>query len=218
MVIASKLIAAGIIAASFLVGCLSFYIMSNLPIKMKKKHIAEIVSQLINFVLFMWAGKIILNLSSFLSDPLTILAYPANSMAFYFAVFASIIMLIYKDKQKKLDLCPFMESFVHVFLVASFLYEFLEIILKDNVYAFGYLLLLSVLIILYFFLRERIQIKLLLLIILGSWSLGIITLSFMQPFVTVFGYMMDPWFISIFFIIVLALSNLFYKTKRGFKQ
>ncbi|UUI01029.1 hypothetical protein NP439_13180 [Oceanobacillus jeddahense] len=208
MAITSKLIAIGIVAVSFLVGCLSFYIMSHLPAKAKKKYMAEIISQLINFILFMWARKIVLNLSSFLSDPLTILAYPANSTAFYIAVFASILLLIYKDKQKKLDMSPFIDSFVHVFLVASFLYEFLEIILKNNMFAFGYLLLLSVLIFLYFILRERIQIKLLLLIILSSWSLGIIILSFIQPFVTVFGYMMEPWFISIFFIIVLVISNL----------
>ncbi|WP_077602937.1 hypothetical protein [Oceanobacillus sojae] len=218
MAIASKLIAIGIVTASFLVGCLSLFIMNDLPAKTKKKHIAEIISQLINFILFMWIGKIVLNLSSFLSDPLTILAYPADSTAFYFAVISSIIMLFYKGKQKKLDMTPFMDSFVHVFLVASFLYEFLEIILKDNVYALGYLLLLSVLIILYFFLRERIQIRLLLLIILSSWSLGIIILSFIQPFVTVFGYIMEPWFIGVFFIILLVLINLFYKIKVRFKQ
>lgn len=213
MAIASKLITIGIIAASFLVGMLSLFIMSNLPAKIKKKHMAEIISQLINFVLFMWAGKIILNLSSFLSDPLTILAYPANSTAFYFAVFASVFLLIYKDKQKKLELGPFMDSFVHVFLVASFIYEFLEIILKDSVFAFGYLLLLSVLMLLYFFLRERLQIKLLLMIFLTGWSLGIIILSFIQPFVTVFGYIMEPWFIGIFFITILVLFNSFYKIK-----
>lgn len=205
MAIASKLTEAGMVAASFLFGSLSLYLMSHLPAKTKQKHIREILSQLIHFVLFMWAGKIVLNFSVFIADPLSILAFPSDSSAFYFAVFCCTVVLIYKEKQKKLDLLVFLDSFAYVFLAASFLFEFLQFMLEDNMYAFGSLLLFFVLIILYICLRKKIQIKFLLLIILSSWAFGMMILTLLLPFVTNFGYMIKPWFIGILLITIFSV-------------
>ncbi|WP_194287404.1 hypothetical protein [Gracilibacillus oryzae] len=199
----SKLTAIGIMAVSFIAGFLSYYMLSNVSREDKKKHIGELISQLINFVIFMWVAKIILNFPGFLSDPLSVLAYPGDSSTFYLAVLITLFLLIYKKRQKKLDFLPFVDSFVHVFLIASFLYEFIEVIFQENMYAFGYLILLAILIGLYFFLWERMSGKLLLMVILCGWSLGMIVLAWILPFVTVFGYMMQPWFVGLFFVIIL---------------
>ncbi|WP_010648806.1 MULTISPECIES: hypothetical protein [Oceanobacillus] len=100
MAIASKLTAIGIIALSFAVGFLSFYLLSDLTREQKKLQVEEIISQLFNFVIFIWIGKILINLSTFISDPLSILAYPSDSKSFYFAIVSIALMLLYKSKQK----------------------------------------------------------------------------------------------------------------------
>src|SRR5690625_1095176 len=98
-----KLKAVGIIVISFIVGFAFFYITSPLQKELKKAQLEEMFSQLVNFIIFIWVGKIILNFSIFIDDPLAILAYPSNSEAFYLAVLFSAILLFYKSWQKTFD-------------------------------------------------------------------------------------------------------------------
>ncbi|WP_010095621.1 hypothetical protein [Ornithinibacillus scapharcae] len=44
------------------------------------------------------------------------------------------------------------------------------------------------------------------------WSIGMIILAIVQPFVTVFGYMMEPWFVGVFF--VTSIGSLTYKIRK----
>ncbi|MFS0672587.1 MULTISPECIES: hypothetical protein [Ornithinibacillus] len=211
MAIASKLTAIGIIALSLALGYLSLYLFSDLTKEKKKKHMEELTSQLINFVIFIWVGKIVLNITIFISDPLSILAYPSDSKAFYFAIVLIALLLFYKAKRKNLDVLPLLESFVHIFLISSFVYEFIQFVIEDNPYALGYLILLTILIGFFFFLRERITIPVLLIVIITMWSIGMLVLSFVQPFVTVFGYNMAPWFVGLFF--TTSIGSLTYKLR-----
>lgn len=211
MVIASKLIPISIIVLSFAVGIISFYVMSDLPKEQKKKQIEDLISQLVNFVIFLWLGKIILHFSIFIEDPLAILAYPSNSDSFYLAVLFIAIVLAYKSIRKKMNVTVFMESFLHVFLIASFFFEFIQLIWNDNTYAFGYLILLAVLLVLFFLIHERLAASLTIMIMLIGWSAGVLVLTFIQPFVTVFGYIMEPWFLIVFFII--NISIIIFKMK-----
>lgn len=64
-----KLMSIGIIIISFVVGLIFFYMISYLSKEQRKAQIEEIVSQLINFIIFIWIGKIILNFSIFIKDP-----------------------------------------------------------------------------------------------------------------------------------------------------
>jgi hypothetical protein len=212
MAIASKLTAIGIIALSLAVGFLFFYLYSDLKKEQKKKHIEELTSQLINFVLFIWLGKIVLNLSTFLSDPLSVLAYPSDSKAFYFAIVLIALLLLYKSKRKNMKVLPLLESFVQLFLISSFVYEFIQLVVEDNSYAFGYVILLAILIGIFFFLRERLNVIILLIILVTAWSIGMVSLALIQPFVTVFGYMMAPWFVGVFFIT--SIGGLTYKLRK----
>lgn len=211
MAITSKLTAIGIIALSLTIGFLSFYLLSDLPKEEKKKHLEELTSQLINFVLFIWLGKIILNISIFISDPLSVLAYPSDSKAFYLATVLLSFLLVYKTKRKNLEVLPILESFVHVFLISSFVYEFIQLVIEENRYALGYLVLLALLIGLFFFLTERFTVPILLIIITSIWSVGMLVLLYVQPFVTVFGYMMTPWFVMLFSIT--SVGSLTYKIR-----
>ncbi|WP_245844139.1 hypothetical protein [Oceanobacillus rekensis] len=187
--------------------------MSDSPKDQKKKRMDELISQLVNFVLFIWLGKIILHFSIFIKDPLAILAYPGNSDSFYLAVLFIVIVLVYKSFRKQMNVLTFMESFLHVFLVASFLYEFIQVIWNDNSYAFGYLILLSVLLILFFLLFRWLTASLLIMVMLIGWSFGMWILTSIQPFVTVFGYIMEAWFVGLFF--TLSLVILIYKIRKG---
>ena len=211
MVMASNLIPISIIVLSFTAGIISFYIMSDLPKGQKKRQTEELISQLANFVIFIWLGKIILNISTFIKDPLAILAYPSNSDSFYIAVLFIVIVFVYKSFRKQMDVLAFIESFLPVFLVASFIYEFIQFVWNNNPYAFGYLILLSVLLILFLLLYKRITASLLIMVMLIGWSLGMWILTSIQPFVTVFGYIMDQWFVGLFFM--LSFVILIYRRK-----
>lgn len=155
MAIASKLSAIGILVFSLATGFLTFYLFSDLTMEQKKKHIEELFSQIITFIIFIWLGKVTLNFSIFISDPIAILAYSSDSKSFYFAVVLHAIYLAYKSKVKNFSILPLLDPFLNIFLIASFVYEFIQYEIKDNPYAFGYLILLAILIGIYFFLRER---------------------------------------------------------------
>ncbi|MBP2243299.1 hypothetical protein J2Z40_003898 [Cytobacillus eiseniae] len=212
MAIASKLTAVGILVISIALGFLSFYLFSECPKEQKKKHLEELTSLLINFVVFIWLGKIVLNLSVFILDPLSILAYPSDSSSFYFAITLLVLLLFYKAKRKRMHVLPLLESFAFVFLISSFVYECIQVVLENHPYAFGYLLLLALLIMGFFFLREHLTISLILILLITAWSFGILLLAITQPFVTVFGYMMAPWFIGIFFIT--SVGSLLYRLRK----
>src|SRR5690625_2033417 len=123
VIVADKLMFIGIIIISILAGLVFYLMTSNLSKEHKKAQLEEMFSQLVNFIIFIWIGKIILNFSIFIDDPLAILAYPSNSEAFYLAVLFSAILLFYKSWQKKFDVLQFITSFLPVFLMASFMYD-----------------------------------------------------------------------------------------------
>ncbi|WP_164668843.1 hypothetical protein [Virgibacillus doumboii] len=213
MVTASKLISIGIMVFSFSIGFIALYIFGGLSKNKRKIYVDEMVSQLINLIIFVWAGKIILHFSIFIGDPLSILAYPSDSNSFYLAVFFSAVLFFYKASKWQLDTLLFLESFLLVLLMASFTYEFTQYIWNDNPFAFGYLILLAVLLIVFIFSQNRFSSGTLILVILTVWCLGVMSLLFIQPFVTVFGYIITPWFLSLFYIVGF-LYILFCKRKR----
>ncbi|QQK76667.1 hypothetical protein HUG15_14565 [Salicibibacter cibarius] len=200
MVITSAIVSIGIIIACFAVGLISFYPLSDWPKAEKKRHIEALTSQLLNFVIFVWVGKILLNPSLFIQDPMAVLAYPGNSGAFYLATLFTAIIVVYKSVYKNLDVLAFVEVFVHVFLVASFFYEFMQLVLGNHSYSLGYLIVLATLLVVFVSARGRLPMPRLLMTILVGWTAGMLVLTFVQPFATVFGYIIEPWFIGLFFI------------------
>lgn len=216
MFITTKLISIASMIVSFLIGIISYYIMNHLPKVEKKQYIEELNTQVINFVLFIWAAKIILNISLFIKSPIVVVTYPSNSQAFYLAILFSILLLLYKGIKKKINIniLAFLESGILVFLVTSFTYEFIQIVINKDSFTFGYLVLLVVLLCLFFLVAGRMNQRTVISIILVGWSIGMLFLSYIQPFVTVFGYLMAPWFI----LVILIASFLFFiltRRKKG---
>lgn len=205
MLVTSKLISIAIVFVSLAIGISSYYIMNNASKEQRKKNIEEMISKIINFIIFIWLAKIILNFTLFISDPLVILAYPSTSRAFYLAILFSALILIYKGIRKKLDVFTFIESCIPVFLVTSFTYELLQFVVNNNTYSFGYLILLAVLLVLFILISGRIATSTLIILVFVGWSAGMLLLAYIQPFATVFGYIMAPWFIGVFLITNLLL-------------
>lgn len=197
----SKLLPIALFIASMAGGIFIFYLTSHLSKETKKLHIEQMISELITFVIFIWLGKIIINITLFVQDPLAVLAYPSDSKAVYIAVLLSGISLYIKSKKGKIQAISLFESFLPVFLVSSFLYEFIQIVWLSKGGAIGYFILITILLALYYLIRERLGTYALFMIILSGWSFGIVLLTLIQPFVTVFGYMMAPWFIWVFFTV-----------------
>lgn len=211
MVIASKFILIAFIIISFVLALIGFYFFSDFSKQNKKKYLDEVVSQLVNFILFIWVGKILLNLSLFLRDPLAVLAYPSDSNAFYLAFLLTAFFMAYRWKKKNLDFLLFAEAFTYIFLLATFFYEFIEFIFNEHLFSLGYLIVFMVLLLIYYFMKGKVSLQTLLILIVSGLSIGLLILSFVYPYVALFGYLIERWFILLFFVGSVAI--LFYTMK-----
>ncbi|MFB9974118.1 hypothetical protein FPQ10_09100 [Allobacillus sp. SKP2-8] len=213
MVLTTKIYAIAMIVISMVVALAVYYLMTDLPKKEKKKQIDELTSQIVNFVIYIWIAKILLNLSLFITDPMAVLAYPSSAEAFYLAALFSVITLAIQSYRKKLQVIPLIMTFIPVFLISTFLFEFMQFTVMDESYAISQIVLSGLLLIVFYWIQGKVSIDLLILIMLVGWSAGMMGLTFMHPFVTVFDYLMKPWFIGTFFVGMFALI-LLHRRKR----
>jgi hypothetical protein len=209
MVIASKAATIGVIFVSLAMGVLLYYFLYPLPKKERKKYTDELVSQLVNLVLLIWLGKVLLNLSLFIEDPLAVLAYPGDSHSFYLAILFTAGIVLYKTFRSKLDLYRFVEGFIYVFLIALFFYEFLQLVLEDGVFSFGYLILSAALYLLSYVLYGRVRSFYFIMIMLFGWTAGLLILNTIYPYLSLFGYLMSIEFIIVFFILCAGIFILY---------
>lgn len=208
-----KLASIGVIVAGLIAGCVFYYIISPLKKEVKKKQLEEVVSLLINFVIFIWIGKIVINFPVFVSDPLAILAYPSNSKAFYIAVLFLIVNIFYKIKKKNFNYYQWFVAFVPIFLFSIFIYEFIQGAFLDNNLGFVNLGFYAILLILFIFLHGKHKQETLGLLFMMVWSLGQLLLAFILPFVSLFGYLMAPWFLLLMFLLFLVQFIYYQKRK-----
>ncbi|WP_284141212.1 MULTISPECIES: hypothetical protein [unclassified Virgibacillus] len=200
-----KLSVIGIIIASLLAGFIFYYVTSLSAKKEKKKQAETILSLLINFVIFIWVGKIVLNIALFIKDPLVILAYPSDSKAFYFAILAICVQVAYKVKRKQLDGYLLVTSFIPIFLFGSLTYEFIQMVSLGDDIAFSYIVLLVFLVLLYLLLQGKTRWMTASFFVMFLWSIGKLLLLFFEPYTSVFGYMLHPIFYAVSAILFLSV-------------
>lgn len=181
-------------------GAAVFYLVSDFESGQKKKQIEEALSQIVNFVLFNWLSKILLNLPLLFSDPLAVLAYPSDSRAFYLAIFFSTAFLVYGMKSKGIQGWPLVQTLLYLLLPAAFFYEFAQLAWFDDVYALGNLILYAVLLALFLGLNDRLNPYAVGQVLLSVWTGGMLLISSIQSYSSTFGYVIEPWFIIILFI------------------
>ncbi|WP_404454193.1 hypothetical protein [Oceanobacillus kapialis] len=182
-------ISIGVMLLSFSIGFLAYYVISEDVKKGQKKILmGETLNQLVNFVIYIWLGKVLLNIPLFIKDPLAVLAYPSNSHAFYFAILVSVIALIIKTKRGKMDVVPFLHTFIHIFLFSTFIYEFIQFVWYDNRYSIAYMGLMVLLIVALLLTRRFLSVKWQNVFIYFAWTLGSFMLTLFLPIMAVFGY------------------------------
>lgn len=202
MAIQQALLKIGILLISFGVGLSFFYVTSTFATKDRKYFLDQVISQLINFIIFIWIGKIIYHFDIFIEDPLAVLAYPSDVNAFYIASLLLIILISYQVMKGKIHLPYFIQTFFPVFLSASFVYEFIQLMFYEaqNIYT---LTLLMVLLLGYLFGWKQWQQQLYLIVL---WASGQVVISFFVPFITIFDYIIS----RLFFIGIILLAIILY--------
>lgn len=205
------LISLAIIIVSFLGGIISFYVISQDDKEQKKKEIEAIVSLAINFVIYIWIGKIIVNFNKFITDPLAILAYPSNSYAFYIATLFIIINLYYRKYRHEEQVDVIIHAFIPVFLSTSFFYEFLQVTIENTPYNKSYLLLITALTIGYIALYSKVSRSMQTVLFSIVLLLGQLLLTFIYK-ITIFGYRLLPIYFII--LIVIVIVTVIFKRKR----
>ncbi|GEN31384.1 hypothetical protein HNQ35_001894 [Cerasibacillus quisquiliarum] len=207
-----KLGSIGIIVFSLIMGFIFYYVMSPAHKKEKKKHLEETTSLLINFIIFIWLGKILVNINIFIEDPLAILAYPSDSNAFYIAVLLTALQIIYKTKRKQFDSMTWFVSFVPIFIFGSFVYEFIQKVVFNNSIGFHSIVFHAGILILYVIRQGKDEKNALSLLMMLLWSIGQLLLAFIMPYASLFGYLMAPWFLVI--LIVLFITLFIYEKRK----
>lgn len=203
-----------IIIISWGMGLLAYYLLSDLAKDKRKVYGEEVLGQLINFVIYIWVGKIILNFSTFIVDPLAILSYPSDSNAFYVAVLLSGITILIQSKRGRIDIQPFLNALTHIFLTASFVYEFMQIIWYENTFSIGYMGLVALLVVGFVVLRDLVSPHRLNFLIFFGWVIGSLVLATIMPMIMVFGYTIAPWFL-VFILIICCVLMVFQKKREG---
>lgn len=198
----------GILIASFVIGIGYYYFQSNQSKSIRKKQIEATSSLLINIVIYIWVGKVLVNLPKFMSDPLAILAYPSNANAFYVASVLGLINIIINVRKKKVTLKTYIEAFIPIFIGASVVFEFINYINNGTINHLTYFILLIILVGMQLLLNEKTSIVKLNLILVIIWSLFKLVLSLMYNYTTIFNYMIHPIYFMVMIIIAIYCLNM----------
>lgn len=196
--------------ASFIVGFIFFRLISSYSKITTKQKTDEVMNLLIVFVLALWIGKILTNFSTFITDPISILAYPSDSAAFYIASVLSVIYVQVKTKCAYHQVIALLYAFLIVFFTASFTYGFIQLIAGTAASSLPYLGLLLLLLILFVLQQDKLAKEKLVLIGLVTWSIGQWLLSYFSD-TTVFQFYLSHWFYAVVSFAVFLL--LIYRKK-----
>lgn len=201
----------GIIIISFIVGIGFYYLISPLSSSTKKEQLEQVLSYSMNFVIYIWVGKVFVNIQAFINDPLAVLAYPSNSVALYIGICLLAVNVLYNVWKKDFDVNWWLQAFAPVLLATSFTYEFIQLIQKESTYGLSYLVLLMALLIVFILFQERLRSSILPSLLLAAWAAGLCALSFVLPYITIFGYTIHTWFSLVLFIAFVCLGYYIYR-------
>lgn len=184
-----------VLVMSFLSGIIVYYLISTDEKAKKKSSVEAIISLTINFIIYIWLGKIIINITKFIRDPLSVLAYPSNADAVYIATILLFINLLYRKFRNDEQLSTILFAFIPVFLISSFVYEFYQLIVERSVYNWLYLVFLGLSSLIYVFVYGKISIRRLSVGFGMSIVIGQFILSLLHQ-LTVFGYRLSPFYFA----------------------
>src|SRR5699024_3441021 len=123
------------------------------------------------------------------------------------------VNVIYIEKKGKIAFVQLITVFVPVFLTASFVYEFFQMMLNGHSFGWGYMGVAMVLLMAFMYFHDRIGVDKIFFFLMIAWSLGQLLLSVIVPYASVFGYLLESWFIAII-LVVFMLLFFYYNRKR----
>src|SRR5699024_5131459 len=158
---------------------------------------------LINYILLIWSGKRMIHIHIYDHNQHTVLAYPSDSWSVYIATTLLIIQRMYRKVRNQLIVSQLVNTFIPIFLATSFVYEFIALTIMNNKTALQNLLLITVLILVYLFLQDKLKNNYVATLIGLVYSIVHIVFYFIGDYTIVFGYMLHPiYFMSILLLIV----------------
>ncbi|MCT2536764.1 hypothetical protein NC661_13970 [Aquibacillus koreensis] len=196
LVIKSSLV---VTLVSFIVAIIFYRFTSPFPKMEAKQHVDQVGNILITFIFSLWIGKILLGFATFIKDPIAILAYPSDSNALYIGLVFTIIYVWFKYIRKQVEWTPILYAWICVFLTASFINEFVQIISGQHSRTWGYLGVLIVLLFIILFLQEKYSIVTMTSILLVGWGLGQLLLKLVIG-TTVFQFNVSLFFYSLIMV------------------
>lgn len=202
-----------ILIISLILACAFYYLYSSQPRAIKKEVMNEVLSNIMNFVIFVWASKILLNIRLFSDDPMAVIIYPSTAESFYIAFVLTAILFLVQIRKKKVDLNVFFGAFTFIFLVGSITNELIQYFWQNNLSSIGYLILLILVLTVFLLLEEKIKFPTLIYIVVVIYCVGLFILTFIEPIVTVFGYIIHPYFIGIFMVFSLLVTYITHNQK-----
>ena len=212
MSLTTAFIKIGSLVFSLLIGIVFFYITNQSTKQEKKQQLDQFISYLINFILFIWAGKIIIHISIFFQDPFAVLAYASDSRSVYIATILLVLQLIYRKIRKQLSVSQLVNTMIPIFLATSFIYEFIALTIMNSKTALQNLILMTGLLVAYLFLQDKLRVGNVTKLIIFIYSITHIVFYFIGGYTIVFGYMLHPvYFMSI--LILIMFDFIYYQRK-----
>ncbi len=213
MVSTTALISIGTIVFSFISGLLFYYLIVNETKEIRKQRIDSVLSVTINFVLFIWASKIVLHINTFMKDPVAVLAYPSDSTSVYLATILIGITIIYQVIYKKSDGVNLFNTFVPILISTLFIYEFLRWIIQGENQAMIQLTFSMILLILYFILQNKMKVVHVSISVFLLWTFMNIGMAVYNNYSIVFEYSLSAYyFLS---LLILVLFYIVYSNRRS---
>src|SRR5690625_7299104 len=128
MVLTTALVTIGKLIVSYAFGCLFYYVTATEERNIKKKLLDELLALTINFVIFIWIGKILSQGLRIFRDPLSALAYPSNASSIYIATSLFIVDLVYLHFSKGKRDDESIRVVITFLLVTVFIYDSVDTI------------------------------------------------------------------------------------------
>jgi|SRR5690625_1035153 len=205
MAVLARLTSIGILIVSFLLAFAFYYVISSEKHEKKLKNLEQISGIIINFIIYVWVAKVLLNITIFIRDPIAVLAYPSDSRAFYLAFGLLLIHIVYQGRKDQWKIIEAKTGLVPIFLSSSFIYEFIQLVSGGVNFAIFHLGLLLVLLLIFVLSFEQLSRDLLNIGLMIAWTIGALVLSISQPYLTLFNYMMSPLFLTIILVAFIGL-------------
>lgn len=200
----------GILVISFIVGFLFYFLIADEAKERKKQHVENLLSLLINFILYIWIGKVVIHINLFVQDPLAVLAYPSDSKAFYIASVLIMVNIYYLITTKRQVGRPLFNTFVPFFIATSFVFEFTQLVIYKNYNVWPMLFLWMLLLVGYVLVYGKWANTLVNVIFATVSLITLFILTYIKDTVTIFGYTISPfYFISLLILvfIIIVYSN-----------